>query len=314
MHLPLIGKIPKLVRLLGMLLGMGIALLAPAARGATLEIPALVKEYCFDCHGEGSKKGGVSLDLDSGGAEEARNKWFAVWKNLEAELMPPSDKPRPSPAERQQILRWVESTALGLDEKHPDPGQVTIRRLNREEYRNTIRDLTGVEYAVEEKFPADDTGYGFDTIGAVLSLSPIHMEKYMAAAQEIVASAFRQNNPLAGVGVLYGPPPADAVQRRAYMRALLKGFADRAFRRPVDADTLERLTVLALEEDRFEDGFQRGLSAVLAAPRFLFRAEVEAAGAGGGRMAPIDEFALASRLSYFLWSSLPDVELMRLAE
>ena len=68
MHLPLIGKIPRPVRLLGMLLGMGIVLSAPAARGATLEIPALVKEYCFDCHGEGSKKGGVSLDLDSGGA------------------------------------------------------------------------------------------------------------------------------------------------------------------------------------------------------------------------------------------------------
>src|SRR5690606_17835292 len=69
------------------------------------------------------------------------------------------------------------------------PGRVTIRRLNREEYNNTIRDLVGVDFDPAEGFPADDTGYGFDNIGDVLSLSPIMLEKYMNAAQRILDEA-----------------------------------------------------------------------------------------------------------------------------
>src|SRR4030095_9466921 len=69
------------------------------------------------------------------------------------------------------------------------PGHVTLRRLNRTEYANTVRDLLGVEFATEVEFPPDDTRYGFDNIGEVLTLSPILLEKYMAAAASIVGSA-----------------------------------------------------------------------------------------------------------------------------
>ena len=82
-------------------------------------------------------------------------------------------------------MAWIESNALKLDPENPDPGRVTIRRLNREEYRNTIQDLVGVDYNVDDNFPPDDTGFGFDTIGDVLTISPLLLEKYLMAAETV---------------------------------------------------------------------------------------------------------------------------------
>ncbi|HAO94556.1 MAG TPA: hypothetical protein DCQ96_00715, partial [Verrucomicrobiales bacterium] len=92
---------------------------------------------------------------------------------------------QPSPEERAELMAWIESNVLKLDPENPDPGRVTIRRLNREEYRNTIWDLLGVEYNVDDNFPPDDTGFGFDTIGDVLTISPLLLEKYLLAAETI---------------------------------------------------------------------------------------------------------------------------------
>ena len=103
--------------------------------------------------------------------------------------MPPADKDQPNLAERQQLIAWIERDVFKLDPNNPDPGRVTIRRLNRTEYQNAVFDLLGVEYDTREVFPPDDTGYGFDNIGAVLSMSPLLMGKYVAAADEVVALA-----------------------------------------------------------------------------------------------------------------------------
>ena len=276
-------------------------------------LPPLLQEFCFDCHGEGSKKGGVTLDHPAfTSPEDQRKFWFDVWRNLDAELMPPSDKPRPTSAQRAALQAWIEANPLQLDPAQPDPGRVTIRRLNREEYRYTIRDLTGVNYPVEDRFPPDDTGYGFDTIGDVLNLSPIHLEKYLAAAQEIVASALAPANSLRVHLVPEGPPPLDLKDRAAYTRSIIGSFAEKALRRPVDERTLNRLC--ALGGGDFDQGLRDAFAAVLASPRFLFRAEVQTAEDKTGENAQVDEFALASRLSYFLWSSMPDNELRSLAE
>ena len=110
-------------------------------------------------------------------------------KNVRAGIMPPAGKPRPSDKEVRLLADWIKRDVFGIDPKDPDPGRVTIRRLNRVEYRNTIRDLTGFDFKAEEEFPPDDTGYGFDTIGDVLSVSPLLLEKYMQAAESIVAAA-----------------------------------------------------------------------------------------------------------------------------
>jgi hypothetical protein len=422
----------------------------------------LLQKYCFDCHGDGMSKGEVALDQYASLAQHFENHqmWLGVWKNLQAQLMPPAKKPQPSAAEQRVIFDWIERAVFKVDPANPDPGRVTIRRLNREEYRNTVLDLLGVDFDVTEAFPPDDTGYGFDTIGDVLNLSPILLEKYLDAAQEIVSDLqskasgripvvtlspdqfkvrgdtnknakwlpftktataeltrtiqhpgrykitvdmqvggsdeatvhsanlalrvngrelekrnlgwdYRKNikleataelrkgtttfalaiaehqkplegenplglsvtgvrlqGPLDGSVLEYpkeyyrifpdGPPPAEVSARRDYARKILRQLADRAFRRPVDEPTLDRLVNLADKVSQqsgmsFEKGIGHALTAILTSPRFLFRAEIQPEPDNPGKVVPLDEFALASRLSYFLWSSLPDDELFNLA-
>ncbi|MBI2947732.1 MAG: DUF1592 domain-containing protein [Verrucomicrobia bacterium] len=154
------------------------------------DIQPILQEYCYDCHGDGTKKGEIAFDeLKSGDALLNRELWWKVLKNLRAGIMPPEKKPRPSAEQRKVLEDWIKYGAFGIDPQNPDPGRVTIRRLNRVEYRNTIRDLMGFDFKVEDEFPPDDTGYGFDNIGDVLTVSPLLIEKYMDAAKVIVASA-----------------------------------------------------------------------------------------------------------------------------
>src|SRR5436190_2468556 len=153
------------------------------------EIQPILKEYCYDCHGDGAKKGGLAFDELKDTELLNHELWLKVLKNVRAGLMPPDKKPKPSASERAKLDRWIKYAAFGIDPKNPDPGRVTVRRLNRVEYRNTVRDLTGYEIRVEEELPPDDTGYGFDNIGDVLSMSPMLLEKYMQAAEVIAANA-----------------------------------------------------------------------------------------------------------------------------
>ncbi len=155
------------------------------------DIQPLLVQYCYDCHGEGMSKGKVAFDELKSEADLTGKPqlWSAVLKNLRAGLMPPEKKPRPSAEEKERIANWIKRDALGIDPKNPDPGRVTIRRLNRVEYRNTIRDLMGFDFKAEDELPPDDTGYGFDNIGDVLTVSPMLLEKYMQGAETIVAGA-----------------------------------------------------------------------------------------------------------------------------
>jgi mono/diheme cytochrome c family protein len=154
------------------------------------QIRPLFSKYCFGCHGE-KKKGDLDLRIyqDEASVVRDRKVFEKVIKNLHAHEMPPEKKPQPTPEERERITAWVESEIFKCDCDHPDPGRVTIRRLNRAEYNNTIRDLVGVDFQPADDFPADDSGYGFDNIGDVLSLPPVLLEKYLAAAQKILNKA-----------------------------------------------------------------------------------------------------------------------------
>jgi Protein of unknown function (DUF1592)/Protein of unknown function (DUF1588)/Protein of unknown function (DUF1587)/Protein of unknown function (DUF1585)/Protein of unknown function (DUF1595)/Planctomycete cytochrome C len=155
------------------------------------DVRPLLENYCYDCHGGDEKKGDVSFEeLKSNSDILNHDLWFRVLKNLRAGLMPPAKRTaRPSLEERQRIEGWIKYQAFAINPQNPDPGRVTIRRLNRAEYRNTVRDLMGVDFDTEEEFPADDTGYGFDDIGEVLTMSPMLLEKYLAAAETIVTKA-----------------------------------------------------------------------------------------------------------------------------
>jgi mono/diheme cytochrome c family protein len=449
------------------------AVACSSARGAETEgkaqfqkkVEPVLERYCLGCHGGGSSKGGVAFDQARSALLDNRELWWKTLKMLRAGMMPPKGKARPTAAQIEAIAEWIKRSALQIDPKDPDPGRVTVRRLNRIEYQNTVRDLMGVSYDTAALFPADDTGHGFDNIGDVLTLSPLLLEKYIAAARSIVGQAVpavgwvvaekriagarftgpdgstapKSNDgafPLSyykpatiahtfkaehagryqlvvdltaserfvdGVfdynkcrllfkadgkvlhdqehsrqgGQRYhyeidqdwkagkheltfevrpltpkekqvrsltlrivavtvrGPqakehwvrppnyerffgkgPPEGRAERLGAARALLRSFATRAYRRPVDDQTVDRLARLAERVfsqpgQTFEAGICQAMTVVLASPRFLFREEGVVLGASSHPL--VDEHALASRLSYFLWSSMPDDELFRLA-
>lgn len=431
------------------------------------QIEPILRQYCYDCHGNGAQEGNLALDQFKSSAEALAQTelWWRVLKNLRAGVMPPAGSTKPSERELDAIKRWVTFGPFNTDPDNIDPGSVTISRLNREQYGNTIRDVMGVEFNTEIEFPPDDTGYGFDNIGDVLSVSPLLLEKYVRAAKTIVDEAvpksskvppefvvagetFRStdgsqngdrisfynaavlnssvhlehdgeyevqftvhvdgefafdpghcigifkvdgvevardefiyafsDDPDRGAIFHYnvnrvlkagkhrltvevkplvpvqeklnrldfrvtsvavrgpaddqhwvqppgytkffpeGPPPDDPTQRRDYAARILKEYGQRAFRRPVSEPMLARLVEFAAatfeQPNRsFEEGIASAMVAVLASPRFLFRVEADDPRMTTGEFPYVDEWSLASRLSYFLWSSMPDEELLQLA-
>ncbi|MDA1193634.1 MAG: DUF1592 domain-containing protein [Planctomycetota bacterium] len=440
-----------------------------AVRAAALEyqhaVPAVLERYCLECHGAEDPEGGFSLGaylpaLVPPAAAQIRSSTAVLERlshHVSGGLMPPEGSPPVPEAERERLTAWI-ATAIDRAwvEAGPDPGRVTMRRLSRYEYRNTVRDLTGVDYDPNVRFPADDVGYGFDHIGDVLTLPPVLLEKYMEAAEEITAQALvvvhadtpdvrvrrveaeaasRSDgaalaadgvslNSVSDVSAILAFPRAgyyllrarvrptqagpDAVrvqfavedrvvadlqvaeltgtivdrsvrvrmgrgQRRISVRfpndyyqpnhpdrsqrdrnlfvdwfeiegpeeveqgveldsflpcepkpgresecaeAYLGPLLARAFRRPATPDELQRYVSLMLETvaagESFEGAAQVALQAVLVAPQFLFRIEMDAPGADRSR--PLNDHELASRLSYFLWSSCPDEDLAAAAD
>ncbi len=197
------------------LTALGAAALMPFAQAQVADEPVLASfreqveltfdEFCYDCHGYGGDKGGVVLDGFGSDAEiKDHALWLRVLKNVRAGLMPPPDEYQPSPEQKEAIVEWIKTKAFALDPAHPDPGRVTVRRLNRVEYRNTIRDLVGVDFDTSVEFPADDTGHGFDNIADVLTISPMLLEKYLDAAQSIVDDAVPRRSAVVASHVLPG--------------------------------------------------------------------------------------------------------------
>src|SRR6266516_2267261 len=153
-------------------------------------VQPILEKYCSDCHADGMNKGGIAFDeLKTEKAILDHDLWLKALKNVRAGLMPPARKPQPSAAERQRLEEWIKFEAFGIDARNPDPGRVTARRLNRIEYRNTVRDLMAIDVISELESLPDDIGYGFDNIGDVLTVSPMLLEKYMVAAKAIVSEA-----------------------------------------------------------------------------------------------------------------------------
>jgi hypothetical protein len=425
----------------------------------TKDIVPFLTRHCYACHGNGKKRAGLALDKykDETALLKDRNAWDNVRNMIRTGEMPPEDRKRPAVADVEAVLRALDRVLDGLDCSGPrQVGRVTIRRLNKAEYNNTIRDLVGVDFKPAADFPNDDSGYGFDNIGDVLSLSPLLLEKYLAAAETILDRAIVNVDPprpvknrlgglrvtrgageiRRGVGavlrakgeafaasyfeegdyiirvqafsqqvgeeavrvllqvgatdvkefevkadksapatleakvrlktgtrriavaflnpssdpkaadkdknqrllfvrsiVVDGPynPPAPRLpashQRilahraelspRQAAREIITRFATRAFRRPVKPAEVERFLKLydqaEKEGDRFEQRLRLVLGAVLVSPHFLFRIELDPPDARPGTAYRINDYELASRLSYFLWSSMPDNELFEQA-
>ena len=153
------------------------------------DVQGVLGRYCIDCHSGSDAESGIAIDsyMATNARSTDRANWRRILRQLQGRAMPPDDADQPSEEERKLVEQWILDDALKVECVGPDrPGRVTIRRLNRQEYDNTIRDLFGIDLKLAKTFPSDDVGYGFDNIGDVLSVSPVLFERYIDAADEIV--------------------------------------------------------------------------------------------------------------------------------
>ncbi|HKQ37712.1 MAG TPA: DUF1592 domain-containing protein [Verrucomicrobiae bacterium] len=300
----------------------------------TNEIRPILEKNCFECHGPEKHKGDLILTAYTNYTQvtEARETWQKALEMVQAFEMPPKGKKELNFGDHGKLLRWLrrlpKPERADCDQIASDrtanfyKGYVMSRRLNRAEYHNTLRDLLGVELHVEDLLPADGGGgEGFDTSGNALFTSSIHIEKYLAAAEYALESVlparpatldpkFEQARSRILVAV-----PSRKLSSREAARRIIGAFARKAFRRPVTQAETERLLSFfdraQKRGDRFVPSVRLALTAVLVSPHFLFLAEPEPGKEGVHRLGGVP---LASKLSYFLWSTMPDEELLTLAE
>lgn len=280
------------------------------------QVQPFMMMYCVDCHAGEDAESGVDLDLQEA-PDVAMD--FEHWANVVQKIsdgeMPPEDADQPSEDERKIVEQWIDAGLAKFDcSKQPITPRTTVRRLNRVEYNNVVRDLFGVQVRPAEQFPADEVGEGFDNLGSVLSLPPLLLEKYLDAAEQVTDAIKADKNAWQKTFPLL--PRDDEFNHERAKRSIIE-LARRAFRRPVDKREINRLTNL------FRIGREQGLSdadallfvtqGILASPMFLFRHEENPAAIEDGKPTPLDSYAIASRLSFLLWSSIPDQPLNELA-
>ena len=433
-----------------------------AQRPVTSSPREVLNTYCVTCHNQKLRTADLMLDkADIEHPAENPAVWEKVLRKLRAREMPPPQRSRPDDRTYDSVAQYLETALDRAAEAKPNPGRPSAYRLNRSQYANAIRDLIALEIDSASLLPADDSGYGFDNIGDVLTVSPMLLEKYLSAAANIsrlavgdssisatsvdypihpatvqteresaelpVGSrggiAIRHEFPLdaeyvikvrlqrgkdattivgnseqreldirldgsrlklftvnasdddlevrvaakagphivaatflkdtvkpegildstgnqaffEGVGTVsiggpYGAKvPGDTPSRRKIFicrpsgshdedtcaTKIITALARRAYRRPIQADEIPALLIpykTARGHGTFEDGIRMALERILVSPNFLFRVEIDPPGISPGTAYRIREIDLASRLSFFLWSTIPDDELFDLAE
>ncbi len=300
-----------------------------AAEPTFKDVRQLLADYCVKCHGPGKQKGGLNLAAfaDESAVLKQRKLWRRIIAQVERKEMPPEEEKQLTNDQRTQMLRWIRQSldAADLaDRKNPDPGKSVIRRLSRAEYNRTIRDLTGIDFDVASSvgMPDETVGEAFDNLADALNLNTTLMEKFFTAADQVLEKLYaevnRKNPPKkkdkSPVEMVFTVRPVGEMSAREAARKLIEQFAGRAYRRPIEARELDRFVRLfdqsAKKEQRFEDAVKPMLKAVLVSPNFLLRIERDQPGDKPYR---ISDYELAVRLSYFLWSSMPDAELFTLA-
>jgi mono/diheme cytochrome c family protein len=315
---------------------------AAAAQGtAPAEAPhanatALFGKYCAACHSGTAPKGDVSLRFKDDAEAIAKAGDDEFWTKVATELstghMPPAGiASRPSGAERALLVDFIEKKVFASIK--PDPGPFIVHRLNNREYANTLRDLLYLPagYNAAADFPADERGDGFDNNAGTLTLSPLLIEQYLRAAEKAADAAFPQahNDGTKGqdgteaiTSRLNEPGKhikPDYVDPMPKIRVNVAAVLTRAWRRPVSEAELNAVmkfadlsvskgglsgaATLNLVMDR---AVQLAIRAAVMSPNFLFRMERNAEADGKGAIFALNDYQLASRLSYFLWSSMPD--------
>jgi hypothetical protein len=287
----------------------------------------ILRTACADCHGPDVAEGDFSLrdaaERDSLGTQ------FSLWQNIRQRLadrsMPPPDAAPLERESRDRLVSWIESASLAaLCEQPPVAGPPMLRRLARHEYANSVRDLLDIHFDAGQALPEDAAGgEGFANTAETLTISPIHAEKYLQAATDALQYAARDQQ--ARRRLLFAQPDTHLGEEGAAEQNLLR-LARRAFRRPVTRDEIEPYVQLfrAARSDQltFDEATLYAMRGILISPHFLFIIETTprppsaSAGLATGSDAaePLTSHELATRLSYFLWASIPDDDLRRAAD
>lgn len=271
------------------------------------DILVTLEEYCYDCHDSLSAKGDIDLEMALSQKPLVKN--LQLWKNVAERVrngdMPPPKKPQPSDESRLKLRAWVEKDIVGFNyDSIRNPGFVPARRLSRAEYNHTIRDLVGVDLKPADAFPMDFTGTsGFSNSANTLYIQSANMDRYFTSADWIIETlqTKHQNvwNHLMATG--------DA-------QSIISDFMFRAFRRPPSSSELANHMAIYDREvalsGKHEDGIARVLKSILVSPYFLMKSESYNGAEGDMRLSG---YEMASRLSYFLWASMPDDALFKAA-
>jgi hypothetical protein len=299
-------------------------------------VAPFLQRFCVKCHNE--KRTDGELDLTQFKGFDDTVKQATRWENLtgrvRANEMPPEGAKLPPNELRQKFVKYARLVAAKVPKNDCNTiasdhtqnfysGHVMSRRLSRGEYDNTIRDLIGLDLQLSREFPSDGAGgEGFDTTGDALFTSAIHIERYLAAANRTMGilfesekqSRFTPSQIKSARDKLIFVQPDAKLQPKEAAKQILERFIARAFRRPSTKEDLDRFLPLfekaMARGDTFEKSIQLPIKAILISPNFLFLVEPEPEKEG---VYPLGGYPLAARLSFFLWSSMPDDELTRLA-
>ena len=290
------------------------------------EIRPFLAQHCVKCHGSTRQKGGIDFSkLDDVGSVTRRRKvWRGVIEQVETLEMPPNGEPAVAPERRERVVAWLKAAVSSFDCDDPtslDPGLSPVRRLTRDEYDLTLRDLLGVSFQSSEVvgMPADGDGSGssFANLAEALIIPPVLMEKYFAAADKVLEHLFeRPQHKKALETILIARPRPDLTDREAARRVIAR-FLRLAYRRPVDEAEIARFLNLfdrsKAKGASFEDSIRQMVKAALVSPHFLFRVERDRSEFKDSPY-KVSDHELAVRLSYFLWSRIPDATLNDLAD
>ncbi len=276
------------------------------------KVGPFVNKYCTRCHGPRAKAGiNLQSALKNPGGESASLHWKKAVANVKVHEMPPEDaSKKPTDEERRQFAEWVGKIKYLAPR---DPGRFVIRRLTKTEYANTLRDLYGVDPSIADTLPAEVEGEGF-----LNSISPLQSELFLGIANKVIDQIIAPEGqaPTAVQKRLFGETPKGTDLRKA-ARGVARTLARDAYRRPptdAELDVLVDVYDLARNNDlNHMAALGLMLKAVLVSPQFLF---ITPAGEPESKDAIVllDDFQLASRLSYLLWSAPPDAELAALAD
>lgn len=277
------------------------------------EATPFLKTYCVQCHGGGKARGGISFTnmMKRPEAGELRRKWQLALAKVREHDMPPQDAGKqPTEAERRTFMNWVGMVKFLSPE---DPGPSVIRRLTKAEHGNTLHDLFGVDRAVVAALPDDVPGQGY-----LNSFSPLQTEQYLAIANTVLHRALGppEGPPTERQQKLFGKPPESGAARDA-ARKVARTLARGVYRRPAKEEEIETLLkVFDLAQANklsYMASLRLMLKAMLVSPQFLFITPAKDP-EPGKTIVPLDDHHLASRLSYFLWATMPDAELAALAD